>query len=132
MKIQSLDPRVSRMALDKDEAMPDAALESNSLWETYEVFHQKKKGTQHSHVGIVHAPDEVLALIFAKEQFGRRGETVNLWVVKSQNVFASDYKDYDIFETVPLKNYREASGYKVGDKIKAYKNRKKSSINPTK
>jgi ring-1,2-phenylacetyl-CoA epoxidase subunit PaaB len=24
-------------------------------WETYEVFHQKKRGDQHIHVGIVHA-----------------------------------------------------------------------------
>jgi ring-1,2-phenylacetyl-CoA epoxidase subunit PaaB len=44
-----------------------------------------------------------------------------MWVVKTSNVFASDYDDSDIFDTVPEKQYREAGGYKVMSKINKYK-----------
>ena len=121
MKLVSLDPRVTRMSLDENETMPQNTLKAQDHWETYEVFHQKKRGQHHAHVGIVHAPNDELALVFAKEQYARRGETVNLWIINSKNVVAMDYSDSDIFNTISEKTYREASGYKVSDKIKAYK-----------
>jgi ring-1,2-phenylacetyl-CoA epoxidase subunit PaaB len=123
--IKSLDPRVTRAEIDKDiEAKP---LEAMEHWETYEVFHQKKRGDQHMHVGIVHAPNAEMAMLFGKEQFGRRGVTANIWVVKSSNVIASEYEDQDIFETTPEKQYREAGGYKVMDKINKYKKENKEN-----
>jgi len=117
--IKSLDPRITRAEIDLEN--PIEPLRDLDQWETYEVFHQKRRGDQHMHVGIVHAPNAEMALIFGKEQYGRRGLSVNLWVVKTRDVFASDYDDSDIFETVPEKQYREAGGYKVMDKINKYK-----------
>lgn len=113
----SLDPRMNRIALN------DAPVELPALdnWETWEVFHQKKRGDQHIHVGIVHAPNSDMALVMAKEAFGRRGQTANLWVVRSAQVFATKYEDADMFETTPEKQYREAGGYKVMEKINQYK-----------
>ena len=72
--MKSYDPRINRAKL------PDAEDKSEPLkkmdeWETYEVFHQKKRGEQHVHVGVVHAPNPEIALIFAKEQYGRRRVT---------------------------------------------------------
>lgn len=96
-------------------------LTQSEEWHTYEVFHQKKRGAQHSHVGIVHAPNPEMAMVFAKEQFGRRGQTTNLWVVKSAEVFAMDYEDADVFESTPQKLHREAALYKTRDKIEKYK-----------
>jgi ring-1,2-phenylacetyl-CoA epoxidase subunit PaaB len=117
--IKSLDPRVTRAEIEKDiEAKP---LEPMEHWETYEVFHQKKRGDQHMHVGIVHAPNAEMAILFGKDQFGRRGITANIWVVKTRDVIATEYEDQDIFETTPEKQYREAGGYKVMDKINKYK-----------
>lgn len=121
--INSLDPRIKREQINKDNTI--APLTEMDQFETYEVFHQKKRGDQHVHVGIVHAPNAEMALLFGKEQFGRRGLSVNIWVVKTSNVFASDYDDADIFETVPEKQYREAGGYKVMDKINKYKKENK-------
>ena len=122
--IKSLDPRVNRAQIEvNNEINPLAELDQ---WETYEVFHQKKRGDQHLHVGIVHAPNPEMALLFGKEQYGRRGITANIWVVKTANVFASEYEDQDIFETVPEKQYREAGGYKVMDKINKYKKEQKA------
>lgn len=121
--INSLDPRIAREQINEDNAI--APLTEMDQFETYEVFHQKKRGDQHIHAGIVHAPNAEMALLFAKEQYGRRGLSVNIWVVKTSNVFASDYDDADIFETVPEKQYREAGGYKVMDKINKYKKENK-------
>ncbi len=122
--MHSLDPRVNR-ALSEDIKLDETQLQDLENWETYEVFHQKKRGDQHIHTGIVHAPNREMALLFAKEQFGRRGICVNIWVVKTADVYASEYEDQDMFATTPEKLYREAGGYKVMDKINKYKNQQK-------
>ena len=114
---KSLDPRINRLTLEvqTNEVGP------KEYWPTYEVFHQDKRGNEHSHVGCVHAPDAEVALVFAKEQYGRRKSTANMWVVKTSDIFTFSYDDEDMFETTPEKNHREASGYKVRDKINKFK-----------
>lgn len=119
MKKVSLDPRVSRMEFSEGEN-PKQLLGNEDQWPTYEVFVQKKRGDQHQHAGIVHAPTDDLALVLAKEQFARRGYCVNLWVVKSALITATEYEDSDIFDSVPDKTHREAVDYKVKDKISKY------------
>lgn len=120
MNIKSLDPRITRAGIEAEKPM-EKELQSLDHFETYEVFHQKKRGTHHQHVGTVHAPNPEMALLFGKEQYGRRGMSVNIWVVRTSDVFASDYDDSDIFETTPEKLYREAAPYKVMDRINEYK-----------
>lgn len=116
---KSLDPRIERANLDFSSQIDP--LGEMDQFQTYEVFHQTKRGQQHVHVGIVHAPTPEMALVYAKEQYSRRGKTSNLWVVPSQQVLATEYFDEDIFETTPEKDYRDPSVYKVMDRIKAYK-----------
>lgn len=120
MIIKSLDPRISRAGIDADTGM-EKELQPLEHFETYEVFHQKKRGTHHQHVGTVHAPNPEMALLFGKEQYGRRGVCANIWVAKTADIFASDYDDDDIFTTTPEKLYREAAPYKVMDKINEFK-----------
>ncbi len=117
--IESLDPRITRAAIDENIEFKEYS--HLDEFETYEVFHQKKRGQQHVHVGIVHSPNAELALIYAKEQFARRGQTSNLWVVASKYVAATEYADDDIFSTTEEKLYRDPASYKVMDRIKAYK-----------
>lgn len=93
-------------------AMPD------TQWPLWEVFHQKARGEHHVHVGSIHAPDAEMALLLAKEQYARRLACVNLWVVRADQIHASDYADADMFGHATDKSYREAFGYKVGEKIK--------------
>lgn len=121
----SLDPRVNRLDLQKAESAP--AFQSGEMWSTYEVFHQEKRGKQHMHVGAVRAPDAEMALVLAKEQYARRLHCVNLWVVKTSDVFAFSYDDEDMFETTPEKLHREAAAYKSREKIEEYKKRKAAS-----
>ena len=125
MIVKSLDPRVSRAQIDDTKAMDE--VQPLDQWQTYEVFHQKKRGTHHSHVGSVHAPNPEMAILFAKEQYARRGVCVNLWVVKTADIFATDYEDEDIFATTPDKKHRDPESYKVMDRIKAFKERIKEN-----
>lgn len=115
----SLDPRIKRLQLDEEKS----TIQPDEYWATYEVFHQAKRGKFHSHVGSLHAPDAEMALIFAKEQYGRRGVCVNLWVVKTSDIFAFHQEDEDMFATLPEKQHREAGIYKVRDRIQAYQER---------
>ena len=125
MKIESLDPRISRAGIDEN--TKDGELKVMDHFQTYEVFEQKKRGTHHVHVGSVHAPNSELAMMFAKEQYTRRGQCVNLWVVKTSEIFVTEYEDADIFENTATKLHRDPNSYKVMDRIKAYKERQKNN-----
>ena len=125
MKIESLDPRITRAALDENSQ--DGELHALDHFQTYEVFEQKKRGTHHMHVGSVHAPNSELAMMFAKEQYTRRGNYVNLWVVKTSEIFVTQYEDADMFENTPSKLHRDPNSYKVMDRIKAFKERQKNN-----
>lgn len=120
--MSSLDPRVNRLDLRK---VQEGELHTNTHLATWEVFHQEKRGKQATHVGIVHASSPEIALVFAKEQYARRGKTSNLWVVKTSDVYTFSMEDEDIFETVPEKLFREPAAYKVRDRIEKYRSRVK-------
>ena len=112
----SLDPRINRLDLHRVAAGEQTA----SHLPTWEVFHQEKRGRQPVHAGVVHASSPEMAMLFAKEQYARRGKTTNLWVVKTADVFTFHSEDEDIFETTPEKTFRDPAFYKVRDRIEAY------------
>jgi ring-1,2-phenylacetyl-CoA epoxidase subunit PaaB len=113
------------MNIDADSAPelePKAELDQ---FHTYEVFHQAKSGAHHVHVGIVHAPNADMALLMAKEQYARRGQTVNLWVVNTRDIVAMATTDSDVFATTPEKTYRDVGAYMVRNKVEAFKKQQK-------
>ncbi|WP_423736977.1 hypothetical protein [Chitinophaga caseinilytica] len=115
----SLDPRVNRLQLL--ESGEPVEVQEGENWNSFEVFHQEKRGAHHEHVGCVHAPNAQLALVFAKEQFARRKKCVNLWVVRSSDILAFNAEDEDMFANNAEKTYRDASGFKVMEKINQFK-----------
>ncbi len=119
--ILSLDPRVTRMNLDAEQSAPAEPKPALDQFQTFEVFHQAKSGAHHTHVGCVHAPSPELALLLAKEQYGRRGQTTNLWVVNTRDVVTMAADDADVFATTPEKKYRDVGAYMVRDKVDAFK-----------
>jgi len=121
--ITSLDPRINRLDLLRTKE----GEQTNSHLITWEVFHQDKRGKQPVHAGIVHASTPEMAMIFAKEQYARRGKTTNLWVVKTSDVYTFSYDDEDIFETTPEKTFRDPAFYRVRDRIEAYQAKNKIS-----
>jgi ring-1,2-phenylacetyl-CoA epoxidase subunit PaaB len=89
----------------------------DTQWETYEVFHQSKRGDPHEYVGSVHAPDAQMALQLARDQFARRLKCVSLWVVRSQDITATDYQDESFFAQAVDKSYRDPKAFEAPDKL---------------
>lgn len=127
--IQSLDPRITRALLSEQPEISN--LTANELFETYEVFHQAKTGARHIHVGSVHAPNAEMAYLFAKEQFGRRMTTTSLWVTRTTDIFTTN-EDAELYSTAnaPEKEYRNASIWKVRDKIDRFKKEQPNVVSP--
>lgn len=101
--LKSLDPRVNRLNLPESFASPLAAKEILDQFETYEAFIQIKEGKNLEHVGTVHAPNEEMAFLFAKEQYSRRGMFCNaLCVIKTELIKVSEFTDNenDIYGTL--------------------------------
>ena len=89
--------------------------------EDYDIFHLKKRGKAHQHVGKVRASSPAEALQVAKAVFGEQRPVVNVWAARSADFLRSDDEDRDIWATTPEKKYRDAISYKVQDRIEKFK-----------
>ena len=90
---------------------PRAALEA------YEVFQQAKDGDPMRHGGNVLAPDPELAVHYARELFGRRQESVRLWIVRRADVV--DLHDPDLLQPPLDRSFKKPGGYVMRDKLAA-------------
>lgn len=88
-----LDPRLRRLDLQSG-TLP--AKESLDQLPTFEVFLQVKEPRAFKHEGCVHATSLSMALVFAKEQYSRRGTCSGIWVVSTKEIFVTDYSDNEI------------------------------------
>jgi phenylacetate-CoA oxygenase PaaH subunit len=78
----------------------------------YEVFRQERKGQAFAHAGSVEAPNGEFAEAYAREQYGRRGESVALWVVPREAVH-----EIEDFVDELHKNYHRVDGYPLKEKL---------------
>jgi ring-1,2-phenylacetyl-CoA epoxidase subunit PaaB len=84
----------------------------------YEVFRQERKGQPFQHAGSVEAPDERFAEVYAREQYGRRQESVALWLVRRDALTEID--DFpDEFEM----KYRRVDGYSIKARLREARER---------
>ncbi|MEL6189100.1 MAG: 1,2-phenylacetyl-CoA epoxidase subunit PaaB [Myxococcota bacterium] len=92
-----------------------SATPDTPLWE---VFIRPKSGMSHKHVGSVHAADETMALLAARDVYTRRGEGVSLWVVRTRDIIASDPdNEGSMFEPTGSKPYRHPTFYEIPDEV---------------
>jgi phenylacetate-CoA oxygenase PaaH subunit len=84
----------------------------------YEVFRQDRRGQAFEHAGSVVAPDVEFAEAWAREQYGRRGESVALWLVPREAVHVVD----DWADEFDLK-YRRVEGYSIKARLKEARER---------
>jgi ring-1,2-phenylacetyl-CoA epoxidase subunit PaaB len=87
----------------------------------YEVFQQGREGDPMTHVGSLNAPDDELALQYARDVFSRRYEALRLWVVPRASVQQID--DLDLLRPPFDRSYRRPDGYNVVPKLRAIKAR---------
>jgi ring-1,2-phenylacetyl-CoA epoxidase subunit PaaB len=96
-------------------ASPTAAAEP--VLEAWEVFRQEKDGDPMRHGGSVMAPDAELATHYAREMYGRRQESVRLWVVRRSDVH--DLDDADLLQPPLDRSFKKPGGYVMRDKLAA-------------
>ena len=88
---------------------------SHPVWE---VFRKEKRGAAFEHAGSVVAPDADFAEAWAREQYGRRGESVALWVVPRDQI-----QQVDEFVDELERNYHRVDGYPLKAKLKEARER---------
>ena len=79
----------------------------------YEVFRLERKGQPFQHAGSIEAPDATFAEWYAREQYGRRGESVALWVVPRKAI-----AEIDDFIDELERNYHRVDGYPLKEKLR--------------
>lgn len=87
------------------------------MMQIYEVFRREKAGEAMLHAGSVSAESPELALLYARELFGRRGESQALWVAPRSAFSLLD--DDDMLQPAIERPYRTVEGYRMRDKLAA-------------
>ena len=79
----------------------------------WEVFRRERPGAAMQHAGSIAAPDPRFAEIYAREQYGRRGESTALWLVPREAVHEiAGFPDE--FEM----KYRRVDGYSIKARLR--------------
>lgn len=60
---------------------------------TYEVFLKRPGRDEFRHAGSLDAPDDEMALMYARETHVRRGEGAELWLVDRRHVLVGDVEE---------------------------------------
>jgi phenylacetate-CoA oxygenase PaaH subunit len=89
----------------------------------YEVFRQERKGQPFQHAGSIEAPDSRFADAYAREQYGRRGESTALWVVPREAII-----EVEDFVDELNRNYHRVDGYSLKDKLRRARERVGSAV----
>ena len=74
-----------------------------------------------THSGNVNAPDEELAMHYAREFYGRRQESNRLWVVPREAIAELD--DPDLLKPPFDRSFKKPGGYIIKHKLEAAKAR---------
>ena len=87
-------------------------------WPLWEVFVRSKAGLDHKHCGSLHAVDSKMAVQLARDVYTRRQEGCSVWVVRSEQIIASDPADKEMnFEPMTDKIYRHPTFYVLPDEV---------------
>jgi phenylacetate-CoA oxygenase PaaH subunit len=84
----------------------------------YEVFRQERKGQPFQHAGSLEAANHEFAESYAKEFYGRRGESQALWVVPRESIL-----EIEDFVDELNRNYHRVDGYSLKEKLREARER---------
>ncbi len=115
--IEILDPRLKRLPLQTGEVPSKPKLDQLP---TYEVFVQAKEPRPFKHEGGVHATSIEMALVFAKEQYTRRGICSGIWVVATKDIVVTDFTDnaIDVYDQFNETSDCEGDEYSIFHLVK--------------
>jgi phenylacetate-CoA oxygenase PaaH subunit len=89
----------------------------------YEVFRQERKGQPFQHAGSLEAASHGFAESYAKEFYGRRGESEALWVIPREAII-----EVEDFVDELNRNYHRVDGYSLKDKLRRARERAGSAL----
>jgi ring-1,2-phenylacetyl-CoA epoxidase subunit PaaB len=99
---------------DKDTNMSNPNPSTAAEWPLWEVFVRSRSGLDHKHCGSLHAADPKMAIQMARDVYTRRQEGTSVWVVRSDQIVASDPADKDMyFDPMEDKVYRHPTFYQL-------------------
>ena len=84
----------------------------------FEVFRRERAGAPMQHAGSIVAPDAAFADAWAREQYGRRGESAALWLVPRDAV----HEVREWADEFDLK-YRRVDGYSIKERLRIARER---------
>ena len=96
---------------------PASDTDAGGVLEPWEVFRQEKEGDAMRHGGSVLAPDRDLATHYARELYGRRQESVRLWIVRRADIL--DLDDPDLLQPPLDRSFKKPGGYVMREKLAA-------------
>ncbi len=103
----------------------EADLSASTRLEPYEVFRQEREGEPMRHGGSVLAPDPELAVHYARELYGRRQESVRLWVVRRADIGVLE--DGDLLQPPLDRSFKKPGGYVMREKLATARERAAAS-----
>jgi ring-1,2-phenylacetyl-CoA epoxidase subunit PaaB len=87
----------------------------------FEIFHLKRRGKQHIHVGQVLAADGDDAVRRSRTLLKEPTEVVyNVWATQADRIRFTHEDEKDLWNTLGEKKFRDAAAYKAGDKLNAF------------
>jgi len=102
-------------------ASRDGTAKAAGVLEPFEVFRQEKEGDPMRHGGSVMAPDATLAVHYAREMYGRRQESIRLWVVRRTDIH--QLEDPDLLQPPLDRSFKKPGGYVMRDKLQVARTR---------
>jgi phenylacetate-CoA oxygenase PaaH subunit len=84
--------------------------------QVFEVFRREREGSPMQHAGNLLAPDPELASHYAREFYGRRQESVRLWIVPRAAI--RDLDDPDLLQPPFDRSFKMPAGYSTEIKRK--------------
>jgi phenylacetate-CoA oxygenase PaaH subunit len=84
----------------------------------WEGLRQERKGQPFQHAGSLEAPDFHFAEIYARDFYGRRNESVALWIVRREEI-----EEIEEFRDELGRNYHRVDGYSLKAKLKEARER---------
>jgi phenylacetate-CoA oxygenase PaaH subunit len=96
--------------------------------QVFEVFRREREGGPMQHAGNLLAPDPELAAHYAREFYGRRQESMRLWIVPRAAI--RDLDDPDLLQPPFDRSFKKPAGYSTEIKRKLAEARARAGGEP--
>ena len=113
-----MSPAVTPGTIPGPPAEPIGKPAAKEEWPLWEVFVRSKAGLDHKHCGSLHATDPRMAIQLARDVYTRRQEGTSIWVVRSDQIVASDPGEKaSYFDPMADKVYRHPTFYELPSSV---------------